>query len=312
MIATLWSRVHEVIEKLGLDWFVLLSGKQAFEDTLSPNYPTTLSETREKFSGLQGDKLDDAIEYCSDCLDREDDRSDKIESKAFTLVGITGIATGFITGFAGLLLDQDKMTDGWILVPAVILYILVVISLMWTIYLAVKVVTVGDYKFTYPAAQDILEIGDTSPRTFKREYVASLFYSFARNQQVVNRKATYLGGAQLWFRNSVVLLLVLTLLLGLYAPFSSSSTGVQPSPSTVGGTATPQATTTTQPTATVPHSPQPTFTPTITIPTVTPTLPPVTSSPTSTHTPSSTPPNKQTGTQTIVPTNQKGTAQPTP
>ncbi|MBC8492660.1 MAG: hypothetical protein H8D43_02650 [Chloroflexi bacterium] len=214
--------MSKVIERLGLDWLVILIGKPAFEDAPLP-HPTTLSEAREGFRDLEGEKLDDALEYCDKLLGREDDRSDKIESKAFKLIGIPGIATGFITGFAGLLLEREKLALVPVLIVAAALYVLVVLALMFTIYLAVKVVTVGDYVFTYPSANDIFELSKASLEYVKRERAASLFYSFTQNQQVVNRKATYLSGAQLWFRNSVVLLLVLTLLLALYAPFKSSA-----------------------------------------------------------------------------------------
>jgi len=276
--------MSKLIERLGLDWFVLLFGKPAFED-VPPPYPVTLAETRDMFGGLrEEEKLDDAIEYCASLLKREGDRADKIESKAFTLIGITGIATGFITGFAGLLLDRGKITSTWVLIPAAVLYILVVISLMWTIFLAVKVVAIGDYRFTYPSATDIFRLSDASLGYVKRERAVSLFYSFAQNVQVVNRKATYLGGAQLWFRNSITLLLVLTLFLALYTPFQplSPATGV-PVPTT-GQTAT------VQPTTAPTDTPRPTSTPTAVVLTNTPTtIPTVTIQPSPTTTVTLTP-----------------------
>jgi hypothetical protein len=232
--------ISRMVERLGLDWFVLLIGKPAFEDSPLP-YPATLSEVREKLGDLRDkEKLDDAVEYCAGLLKREEDRSDKVESKAFTLIGIAGIAAGFITGFAGLLLDQGKLASTWVLIPAAVLYVLVVISLIWTIFLAVKVVTVGDYKFTYPSANDVFELSSASLCHVKRERAASLFYSFAQNHQVVNRKATFLSGAQLWFRNSIFVLLAMTLLLALYAPFSVSGSPIETSVPTVGPTVTVQ------------------------------------------------------------------------
>jgi hypothetical protein len=226
----------DLVERLGLDWLVVLIGRPAFQDAALP-YPETISEVRAKFSGLvDGAKIDDAVDYCSGLLKREEERSDKIESKAFTLIGITGIAAGFITGFASLLLDRGKMAFVPALVVAVLLYIFVVVSLMMTIFLAVKVVTVLDYRFTYPSANDVFELPKLPLADVKIERAASLFYSFSRNVRVVNRKATYLGGAQLWFRNSIVLLLLLTLLLGLYAPVNLlfvPNTTVTPTPNLV-------------------------------------------------------------------------------
>jgi hypothetical protein len=260
--------VSRIIEHLGLDWFVLLVGKPAFEDAPLP-YPATLSEIREKFDGLRDkEKLDDAIEYCTGLLEREEKRSDKVESKAFTLIGITGIATAFITGFAGLLLDRGKINSAWVLIPAAVSYILVVISLMWTIFLAVKVVTVGDYWFTYPSANDILKLSNASLSYVRRERAASLFYSFAQNYRVVNRKATFLGGAQLWFRNSIVLLLFLSLLLAVCAP-------LMPAPASGVLTPTIGPGATVQPTTAPTDTPQPTSTPTMVVPTDTSTVTPL-------------------------------------
>jgi hypothetical protein len=213
--------MSRVIERLGLDWFVILFRKPDFEDAPLP-YPDTLSEIRDKLDILwDEEKLDDALDFCSGLMKREEDRSDKVESKAFTLIGITGIATGFIIGFAGLLLDRSKIASRPVLIVAAMLYILVAISLMWTIFLAMKVVTIGAYRFTYPSANDIFELSDSSLRYVKRERAVSLFYSFAQNARVVNRKATYLGGAQLWFRNSIILLLILTLFLALHTVIST-------------------------------------------------------------------------------------------
>jgi hypothetical protein len=211
------------------------------------------------------EKLKDAIEYSEGLLEREEDRSNKIESKAFALIGITGIASGFITGFAGLLLDRAKITSTCIIIFAAVLYFLVVISLMWTIYLATRVVKVGDYWFTYPSANDILRLSDASLQYVKRERAAALFFSFAQNHRVVNRKATFLSGAQLWFRNSIALLLALTLLLTLYTLFKSpnpaSTTSAPTVPAFAPTAIAPTHTSVTTPTVTI--QPSPITTPTV-------------------------------------------------
>lgn len=251
----------KLIEQLGLDWFVLLTGRPAFEDGPTP-FPSS-SEIQEKLGNLcDEEKLDDAVQYCESLLQREDDRLDKIEAKAFTLIGITGIATGFITGFAGLLLNQSN-TLSYVLIPAAVLYILVVVSLMWTIFLAVKVVSVGDYLFMYPSANDILQLSDETLTSVKQERAVSLFRSFVQNNQTVNRKATFLGGAQLWFRNSIFSLLILTLLIGIWviaAPLTTTSTGTSGSAFTSTPPVIPTNSPILTPTMTVPLSPTLTLT----------------------------------------------------
>jgi hypothetical protein len=74
---------------------------------------------------------------------------------------------------------------------------------MWTIILAIKVVAVGEYRFSYPSANDIFELANKPLHDVKKERVSSLFSSFSQNNRVINRKATFLKGAQLWFRNSI-------------------------------------------------------------------------------------------------------------
>lgn len=283
-----------LIEKLGLDWIPILFGISLVAEAPLP-YPTTLPEVRSKLGDLKDEaKLNDAIDYCASLLKNEESRADKIESKAFTLIGITGIAAGLITGFAGLLLDSVKIPSVFVLIFATTFYLLVVVSLMLTISLAVKVVIISDYRFTYPSANDIFQLSDASLRYVKHERAASLFYSFAQNVRVINRKATYLAGAQLWFRNSIILLLFLTLVLAAYIPFKALGSAA----TIVGPTSVPISTDTPQPlsTPTLTSTSLPTATPTFT-PTYTPTS---TTTHTATHTP--TPTATHTRTQTPVPT----------
>lgn len=219
-----WETVRRVIEWLGLDWFVILIGKPAFEVAPLP-YPEERSEIQDKFGDLEEqEKLNDAVEYCTRLLKRENDRVDKVESKAFTLIGMTGIATAIITGFAGLLFDQGKFASIPVLIVAVVLYILVVVSLMWSIFLAVKVVAVSEeYRFAYPDPNDIFALSVDSLCHVKRERAIDLFISFVQTHRVADRKATYLSGAQTWFRNSIFLLLMLALSLAVCATFRSPS-----------------------------------------------------------------------------------------
>ncbi len=130
-ISKLLLTLRKVIEILGLDWLVMLLGKPAFDDAPPPN-AVTLSEARAKFSKLKNEKLQDALGHCTALVKREEERADKIESKAFNLIGITGIASGFITGFATLLLDSNKIDSLIVLLVVAILYFLLAFSLVWT------------------------------------------------------------------------------------------------------------------------------------------------------------------------------------
>lgn len=271
--------MKNLIERLGLDWLPILVGRVPFRID-APDPQSRLSEIRTSFSGLEKGKVDEALTYCDGLLKREDERSAKVESKAFTLIGTTGIATAFITGFAALLLDRGKINSVPILVIGALGYVLAVASLIFTVYLAVKVVTISDYRFTYPSASDILKLATQNLIDVRRERAADLLYSYEQNAVTVNYKATYLGGAQLWLRNSIVLLSGLTIVLAIYVPFTSSA----PTNSVVILTPTPTATVTptmaSSPTATTTATTQPTATatPTAVAPTAT-IIPPTPTSP---------------------------------
>lgn len=248
----------DLIEKLGLDWLPLIIGRRPFQIE-TPDAQSRQSEIRASFSGLDNKKVEEALAYCDGLVKREDERATKIESKAFTLIGITGIATAFITGFAGLLLDRGKIDSLPVLMLATFGYVLTVASLIFTIYLALKVVTVGDYKFTYPSASDILKLATQDIDDLRRDRAVALLVSYEQNATTVNYKATFLGGAQLWFRNSIALLSCLTIVLAIYAPFTSFARAGGLVPQTP--TLAPTLTTTSRPTVV----PSPTATSTATM-----------------------------------------------
>jgi hypothetical protein len=145
-----------------------------------------------------------------------------------------------------------------------VFFILVVAALMLTLYLALKVVRISAY--TYPSADDIFSLTTSSIQEVKRKRVSSLFYSSAQNTKLVNRKGTYLIGAEIWFKNSITLLMCITLLLGVNTFFKSPGTTqtavvVQPTPTTlVQSTPVP--------------TPSPIVTITITVPSPVPTVKP--------------------------------------
>jgi hypothetical protein len=143
------------------------------------------------------------------------------------------------------------------------------------------VVAVGNYRFAYPGADDIFRLSDAALEFVKRERVIDLFYSFANNSKLVNRKATYLRFAQVWFRNSIIVLILMTFVLASsYALRSQIAlvNNVAPLPTqtaTITATQTPTPTLTPtatySPSATVTSSPSATIRPSLTA-TLTPTL----------------------------------------
>jgi len=84
-----------------------------------------------------------------------------------------------------------------------------------TILLAFKVIMVGKYKTATPDINDVFTMASTPINSTKRELLAAFIYSHDRNQQVYNNKANYLIGSQKWFRNAIVLFLILALVMAV-------------------------------------------------------------------------------------------------
>jgi MFS family permease len=273
----------KVIEDLGLDLFPYALGR----DLLDEDDEEKLPEVEAKLDGLDKKKLSEAISHAKNLLEQENQRGDAIESKAQNLLGVTGVATAFITWIAGLLPDKVIQLPHWQIVVSVILYIAIVIALVMTILLAFKVILVGKYRTVTPDINDIFTMASIPLDDSQRSLLAVFIYSHNRNQQVYNNKATYLIGSQIWFRNAIILFLILALVMALglltvnFTPVPPSIVPTQvvsPQP-TITNSFTPVYTATLIPTKTNSATPtaQATLTPTITItqtPTLIPTLVP--------------------------------------
>lgn len=203
---------------MGLDWIPYAFGLAKL-DLGEIRWPSKLSEVREKFNGMnEDDKLDYAIEYSETLFNREENRRETIETKASTLLGVTGLATTFVTGVVGIYPDKIFTMPTGILFAITFLYILIVFSLIMTILLAYHTIIVGRYLFTYPSIDDLLKLPAATLVEVKRERLSSIYYSYEKNTENINLKASYVIGSQLWFRNSMVLLLLLALVLAIVIP----------------------------------------------------------------------------------------------
>ena len=69
-----------------------------------------------------------------------------------------------------------------------------------------------------PDPLDVLKLTETNRAFILRERAVSMLLSYENNRALVNDKATYVRGAQDWFRNVVFLLFVLLIVLAIYLP----------------------------------------------------------------------------------------------
>lgn len=212
--------LERVLKVTGLDLFPIVFHEPNWHEAKSP-YPNNEKKVRERLGDLtDSKKILEAVEYCSNLLRREEDRIGKIESKAFTIMSVTGVASGLITAFATFLLSLSAPI---LTIVLAVLFGCTVIAVTMTLILSFKVNQVGHYKTSYPDPQIVFMLKDNNLESVQLEHAVSLFQSFAQNQGVANRKATYLIGAQVWFRNSILLMLLIGLSLAVYIPFKDSA-----------------------------------------------------------------------------------------
>jgi hypothetical protein len=218
------------LTSLGLDLFPKAFGKWTEEE--SPK--ETIKAIEEKIGDLDKKKFDDAFAYSVELLNRENDRGGTIESKAQNLIGVTGITTGFITGIASLLPEKINHLVEWQGIVILLLYILIALSLTMTILLAFRVIKVGKYKTIILDIEDVFKMQSISYEDIRKERLASIIYAYNRNQRTYDKKASYLIGSQIWFRNAIILFLLLAIASAILLPFAktdnSSFTEATPPP----------------------------------------------------------------------------------
>lgn len=200
--------IKQLLDLTGLDLIPYAIGLSTFKSN-APFEPSKLKDIRDKIQILEVDVLEDALKYSKELLDDESSRGEKTESKAYNLLGVTGISAAFITGISSLLPAESPITFNIILVFILTFYLFIVVSLTLTVLLASRVVAVRGYP--RPNIADIFKM--RSLIDAKLEQLSTYIYCFSQSCQRNNIKVSYLIGAQLWFRNSILIFLVLALLL---------------------------------------------------------------------------------------------------
>jgi hypothetical protein len=211
--------VKSLLEATGIDLIPYAVGIRKFESR-PPFEPTRLNDIRNKIQKLDSKKSDEALKYSQELLEEDSERGEKADSKAYNLIGVTGISAAFITGISSLLPTDLQAISSFPLIVLVTAYLIIVISLTLTVLLASKVVLVRNY--TYPDIADVFEMGTKTLKEVKTDRLTTYIYCFAKNNQIHNIKISYLIGAQLWFRNSVIIFLALAFVL--IANFLNSAT----------------------------------------------------------------------------------------
>ena len=167
------------------------------------------------------DKSKLALELCWDSYEREFERINQIERKSETLLGFTGIVTSiFFSGITLLIRDYSEFS---LLskVLFIVFLLLILLFLSFSIINATKVIAVGEYKFSYLNHNDVYDWPNINIENIKEEQIISLIKSIDNQSDIANKKASHLIKSQKWFRNSIIILIIASLLISFSFIFDS-------------------------------------------------------------------------------------------
>jgi len=212
--AGLWKKLGEAS---GIDWF----SRTARRNALDRAAEDPEDGFREAVERIPEEALQVAEERSGQYLQQQKEQVQRIESKAITLLGTTGITTAFIVGFAGFLASWGAMAYLAMTCALSVTFALVVVALLITILLSSHAVGVSTHRRV--DADHIVGLSVEPPSAVSRQLVLDQLRSARHEQRIANRKGTYLIGAQTWFRNAVVLILILAVMLAVFLPVSRLS-----------------------------------------------------------------------------------------
>jgi len=176
-------------------------------------FPSSLDEIQSRMKIQDKDKIEETLKYCESLLATEEERKKTLESKATTLTGITGLASSVIFGFAGFIFDKIRNINVFLLLSVTILYVILSVYITKSIYYSIMALKPD--KYLHPDANEIFSLSDKSIEEVRRERAIDSFYSYVKNIDLNNKKATLLLKAQNYFRNSVIALTIISLMLAL-------------------------------------------------------------------------------------------------
>lgn len=265
--------LNKFFDVTGLDWLpVILSDRwytpQSRED------PIAIKSFDDHHQKLDLEQTKDLIQELTKLASDEDKRQDKIEAKALSLISFTGLSSAFVAGLVTVL-SSAQFSEA-LRQRVVIVYSFVLLSLFITVVLAIKAIRVGKFSFMSPHITNLWERDGMDEIAYRRDQARTLLRSYFHNHGIINDKASFVAGAQDWFRNTIMLLMLMTAFI-IFTPNQTQSTSTPTHTATQ--TTAPTTTPTVAPSETSTLTPVPSETPTLTstptsIPMPTPTVTP--------------------------------------
>jgi len=246
--------VKGLLDTTGLDWLPVVVSDRFYTPYVQEHAQEN-QEITESFEAhqtkLKIKQITDVIQELSKLKTDEDNRQEKIEAKALSLISFTGLSSAFVAGLVTVL--GSAQYSEVLRQRVVIVYSLLLLSLFVTVVLAIKAIRVGKFSFMFPHITNFWEREDMTDIEYYRDQARDLLRSYIHNRGIVNDKASFVAGAQDWFRNTIMLLMLMIAFI-VFTPSQTSSTGADSC------TATPTPVYTATYTATPPLTPTPTST----------------------------------------------------
>ena len=248
-----WNKFLDVT---GLDWLPVIVSDRWYKPQPRTN-PEAMNSFEAHHQKLNLEQTKDLIQELTKMAADEDKRQDKIEAKAFSLISFTGLSSAFVAGLVTVL--SSAQFSEVLRQRVVIVYSFVLLSLFITVVLAIKAIRVGKFSFMFPHITNLWEREGMNEVAYRRDQARLLLRSYFHNHGIINDKTSFVAGAQDWFRNTIMLLMLMTAFI-VFTPNQTQSSPTHQS----------TATQTVVPTITPTAAPSETATPTLT-PSETPT-----------------------------------------
>jgi flagellar biosynthesis protein FlhB len=160
------------------------------------------------------ERIEQALQYCSNLYRNEESRRDRIESRANLLIASASIIITFITGFLCIILYDMETISLSFLIIIFIIYIIIVSFIFNSIILSLEINKLGKYTMTekHFANYNITE----SDIIYIRKARAINYYILSdKNKQINDNKEDYLHKSQNNIKNAVIILLFISLVFVL-------------------------------------------------------------------------------------------------
>ncbi|TKJ28286.1 MAG: hypothetical protein CEE40_11780 [Chloroflexi bacterium B3_Chlor] len=178
--------------------------------------PTT-EHFKQELERITGNaEIEEALTFCRDLFEREEQRAASLESKATTLMGFGALTAAFVSGFAGLLLDEATAPCMSVVKVLALVYILLVSSFASAIFCGLQALL--PQMITVPAPGDILELAQSNVglTVVRRERAGEFYKSYLANRETTNKKGSWVKLAQVSVVFGMVCLLLVAIVLSVH------------------------------------------------------------------------------------------------